>query len=103
MGMTPREGHMAICIGRRRFIATLGGLVPWSLGVRAQTLKAGYPSKPVRIIVPVAAGGPTDIVARMVAEKLAAIWSQQVLIENKPGAGNNLGVEYVARSDPDGY
>ena len=94
---------MAICIGRRRFIATLGGLVPWSLGVRAQTLKAGYPSKPVRIIVPVAAGGPTDIVARMVAEKLAAIWSQQVLIENKPGAGNNLGVEYVARSDPDGY
>ena len=50
---------------------------------RAQTPRAGYPAKPVRIIVPVAAGGPTDIVARMVAEKLAAIWSQQVLIDER--------------------
>ena len=70
---------------------------------RAQTPKAGYPTKPVRIIVPVAAGGPTDIVARMLAEKLSTIWAQQVFIENKPGAGNNIGIEYVARSDPDGY
>ncbi len=94
---------MTICIGRRAVVAALGGVVPWSLGVRAQTPKAAYPAKPVRIIVPVAAGGPTDIVARMVAEKLAAMWDQQVFIENKPGAGNNLGVEYVARSEPDGY
>ncbi len=70
---------------------------------RAQTPNSGYPSKPVRIIVPVAAGGPTDIVARTLADKLAAMWRQQVFIENKPGAGNNLGCEYVARSDPDGY
>ena len=69
----------------------------------AQTPNAGYPTKPVRIIVPVAAGGPTDIVARIVAEKLSPMWGQQVFIENKPGAGNNLGVEYVAKSDPDGY
>ena len=60
-------------------------------------------SKPVRIIVPVAAGGPTDIVARMLADKLSAMWGQQVFIENRPGAGNNLGTEYVAKSDPDGY
>jgi tripartite-type tricarboxylate transporter receptor subunit TctC len=70
---------------------------------RAQTPKAGYPTKPVRIIVPVAAGGPTDIVARMLAEKLSSIWGQQVFIENKAGAGNNIGSEYVARSNPDGY
>jgi tripartite-type tricarboxylate transporter receptor subunit TctC len=57
----------------------------------------------VRIIVPVAAGGPTDIVARMLADKLSAMWGQQVFIENRPGAGNNLGTEYVAKSDPDGY
>jgi tripartite-type tricarboxylate transporter receptor subunit TctC len=70
---------------------------------RAQTSKAAYPTKPVRIIVPVAAGGPTDIVARMLAERLSLKWGQQVFIENKPGAGNNLGTEYVARSDADGY
>lgn len=70
---------------------------------RAQTPQGGYPAKPVRIIVPVAAGGPTDIVARTLADKLSAMWHQQVFIENKPGAGNNLGCEYVARSDPDGY
>jgi tripartite-type tricarboxylate transporter receptor subunit TctC len=70
---------------------------------RAQTSNSGYPTKPVRIIVPVASGGPTDIVARTLADKLSAIWSQQVFIENKPGAGSNIGSEYVARSDPDGY
>jgi tripartite-type tricarboxylate transporter receptor subunit TctC len=59
--------------------------------------------KPVRIIVSVAAGGPTDIVARMLAEKLSAMWGQTVFIENKAGAGTNIGNEYAARSDPDGY
>jgi tripartite-type tricarboxylate transporter receptor subunit TctC len=70
---------------------------------RAETPKADYPTKPVRIIVPVAAGGPTDIVARTLADKLSAMWRQKVFVENKPGAGNNLGCEYVARTDPDGY
>jgi tripartite-type tricarboxylate transporter receptor subunit TctC len=70
---------------------------------RAQAPKSGYPNKPVRIIVPVAAGGPTDIVARILADKLAKMWDQQVFIENKVGAGNNIGNEYVARSEPDGY
>ena len=57
----------------------------------------------MRLIVPVAAGGPTDIVARMLAEKLSKMWGQQVVIENKGGAGTNIGNEYVAQSDPDGY
>jgi tripartite-type tricarboxylate transporter receptor subunit TctC len=70
---------------------------------RAQAPKTAYPNKPVRIIVPVAAGGPTDIVARTVADRLSAMWSQQVFIENRSGAGNNIGIEFVARSDPDGY
>jgi tripartite-type tricarboxylate transporter receptor subunit TctC len=69
---------------------------------RAQTV-AKFPTKPVRIIVPVAAGGPTDIVARMLAEKLAAMWGREVVIENKGGAGTNIGNEYAARSEPDGY
>ena len=70
---------------------------------RAEAPKADFPNKPVRLIVPVAAGGPTDIVARMLAEKLSKIWGQQVVIENKGGAGTNIGNEYVAQSDPDGY
>ena len=69
----------------------------------AQTPRDDFPNKPVRIIVPVAAGGPTDIVARMLADKLSKMWDQQVFIENKGGAGTNIGNEYAARSDPDGY
>jgi tripartite-type tricarboxylate transporter receptor subunit TctC len=70
---------------------------------RAQTPKADFPSKPVRVIVPVAAGGPTDLVARMLADKLSNMWGQQVFIENKGGAGTNIGNEYAAKSEPDGY
>ena len=81
------------------------GLAPSVLlrAARGQTPKADFPNKPVRLIVPVAAGGPTDIVARMLAEKLSKMWGQQVFIENKGGAGTNIGNEYVAQSDPDGY
>ncbi len=70
---------------------------------RAQTPKLNYPDKPVRLIVPVAAGGPTDIVARMLADKLSNMWGQQVFVENKGGAGTNIGNELAARSEPDGY
>ena len=69
----------------------------------ARTEPTDFPSRPVQFIVPAAAGGPTDIVARMVAEKLSKVWGQQVTIENRSGAGTNLGNEFVARSDPDGY
>jgi tripartite-type tricarboxylate transporter receptor subunit TctC len=62
-----------------------------------------YPQKPVRIIVPQAAGGITDLMARAVGQRLTAMWDQPVVVENKPGANNLIGAEYVAKSAPDGY
>jgi tripartite-type tricarboxylate transporter receptor subunit TctC len=62
-----------------------------------------YPSKPVRFVVPYAAGGSGDLLARLLGNKLSAMWGQQVVIDNKPGAGGLIGTEFAARSDPDGY
>ena len=62
-----------------------------------------YPAKPVRIIVPYAAGGVADALPRIVGEKLAAKWKQPVIVDNKPGASGNIGMEEGARSEPDGY
>lgn len=62
-----------------------------------------FPTRPVTIVVPFPAGGATDITARLVAEGLSKKWGQAVVIENKPGAGGNVGSEYVARAAPDGY
>jgi tripartite-type tricarboxylate transporter receptor subunit TctC len=64
---------------------------------------AGYPDKPVRVIVPVAAGGGTDIIARIVMSKLSERMSAAFVIDNRPGAGGMLGNEIVAHSQPDGY
>ncbi len=63
----------------------------------------GYPSHKVRLIVPFAAGGPTDVIGRLVAERLSAAWGQQIYTEDLPGAGGNLGVETAKRTAPDGY
>ncbi len=62
-----------------------------------------YPTRPVRFIVGYPAGGSTDIVARLVGQKLSERLGQQFVIENKPGAGNNIGTETVVKADPDGY
>jgi len=62
-----------------------------------------YPSKPVKIIVPYAPGGPNDIVARLLASKLAEIEKQSFIVENKPGGGSNIGADFVAKAPADGY
>ncbi len=71
---------------------------------RAQDLDAGsYPNRPIRIIVPFPAGGPTDILSRIVGQEMTASWGQPVFIENRPGADTSIGAQVVAKADPDGY
>lgn len=63
----------------------------------------GYPAKPLRLVVPLAPGGTTDILARLVGQRMAETLGQPVIVDNRPGAGGNIGNEVVARSVPDGY
>ncbi|MCK8786452.1 tripartite tricarboxylate transporter substrate binding protein [Roseomonas sp. NAR14] len=65
--------------------------------------EANYPSRPVRIIVPFSPGGTTDLLARILAERLGAVLNGNFVVENRPGAGGNIGGEVVARAEPDGY
>ena len=63
----------------------------------------GFPTRPIKFIVPITPGGSNDVVARTLAQKLTEQWGQAVTVENKPGAGMNLGADFVAKSAPDGY
>src|SRR5262245_60926206 len=94
-----REDVMAAALRALAFIAALFSLVAATGDSWAQT----YPTRPVRLVVPFGAGGPTDVIARIVAQKLSEIWGQQVYTENIPGAGGNTGVATVARAPADGY
>jgi tripartite-type tricarboxylate transporter receptor subunit TctC len=78
-------------------LASLALTLPTNAGAQA------YPSKPIRLITPFAPGGGTDFVARLIAQKLTEKLGQQVMVDNKPGAGSNLGTELALKSPPDGY
>jgi tripartite-type tricarboxylate transporter receptor subunit TctC len=83
-----------------------GGLAICALAGVAPARAAGpehYPAKPIRFVVPFAPGGGTDVLARIVAPRMSERLGKQVVIENRTGAGGNIGTEYVARSAPDGY
>ena len=86
---------------RRQLLATLAALPAASLlPAHAQ---GGFPNRAVTIVVPFGPGGPTDLTARLVADKLSTRWGQPVVVDNKPGAGGNVGSALVAKAPPDGY
>lgn len=83
----------------RRFAVYVSALCLVSLNAIAES----FPTKPIRLIVPFAAGGGNDMLARLISQKAQETWSQPIVIENKPGAGGNIGADHVAKSAPDGY
>ena len=84
---------------RRRQLILSAGLLP----VASAWAQSSWPNKPVRIIVPFAAGGTTDILARALAPELGKAFGQTFIVDNKPGAGGNIGADMIAKSAPDGY
>jgi tripartite-type tricarboxylate transporter receptor subunit TctC len=87
---------------RRRFLHLAAGAAALPAASRIARAQA-YPSRPVRIVVPFAAGGSTDIIARLIGQWLSERLGQQFVIENRPGAGSNIGTEVVVNAPPDGY
>jgi tripartite-type tricarboxylate transporter receptor subunit TctC len=88
----------------RRRLAGLAAATALSSGLRIRAASAqAWPSRHVRLIVPFVPAGATDAIARTVGHRLSEVWGQQVVVENKPGAGANIGAQMVAQSDPDGY
>ena len=74
-----------------------------ALAAAAAHAQPAFPSKPIKIVVPFPAGGTSDVLARLIGQKMTESWSQPVLVENRPGSSGNLGAEAVAKSAPDGY
>lgn len=83
---------------RRAVLAALG-----AVAVAPARAQAAWPSRPVRLIVPLAPGGTADGTARLLADKLSGLWGQQVIVENRAGAAGIIGMEAIARAEPDGY
>jgi tripartite-type tricarboxylate transporter receptor subunit TctC len=91
MNETVRAGARALVLGAALIATSVAGA------------EESYPIRPVRILVPFAAGGPTDVIARLIAQKLSERWSREVFVEDHPGAGGNTGTVIAARAAPDGY
>ena len=90
---------MKIPLKTKKYIISATLCIAPALAFAAQ----GYPQRPVRIVVPVSAGGGVDSLARIVAQHFNAVWGQPFIVDNRPGAGGSLGAEIVSRATPDGY
>jgi tripartite-type tricarboxylate transporter receptor subunit TctC len=95
---------MTLCPSRRRALALAAAVPLTGLAARpTATLAADWPDRPIRVIVPFAAGGASDILARAIAPRLSETLRQPVLVDNRPGAGGTLGADLVAKAPPDGH
>jgi len=92
---------MSSFLGSRLFCIFIFSL--WGLAATAQEKPSDFPSRPVKLIVTFTPGGAADVTARIFAEKLAVLWKQGVIVENKAGAGGSIGAEFVFRAPADGY
>lgn len=88
-------------IGRRQALGLIAGVVLGTLASGAHA--ATFPDKPIRLVVAFSAGGPTDILARVIARDMSTRLGQQIIVDNRPGAGGNIAAEFVAKSPADGY
>src|SRR5919197_2738208 len=92
-------------LDRRKLIAYAGAaaLAPFASRTGLAQGSAAWPTRIVKLVVPFTPGGGIDSIGRIIGARLSEMWGQQVVVENKPGAGGNIASEYVARSAPDGY
>jgi tripartite-type tricarboxylate transporter receptor subunit TctC len=97
------QGRQEMTNSRSALAALAATVVASAVLAAAAQAQDAYPSKPIRIIVPFTAGSATDIVARLIGEKLNTAWGQPVIVENRPGAGGSIGIAQTAKADPDGY
>jgi tripartite-type tricarboxylate transporter receptor subunit TctC len=88
---------------KRTTLVALAAISLALAGAPSASAQAPFPSKPIRIVVPFPPGGTTDILARAAAQKMTEAWKEQVVVDNRPGAGGNIGAELVAKAPPDGY
>jgi tripartite-type tricarboxylate transporter receptor subunit TctC len=96
------QGGIAM-LTRRRAVGLCAASVLAPTLPRTALGQRAWPNRLVRLVAPFPPGGGTDVVARILANRLSEVWAQQIIVENRPGAGSNIGAESVARSEPDGY
>ena len=88
---------------RRALLATTAGMAATALARPALAQGSGWPNRPVRVIVPWPPGGSTDVLVRLYAERLQPLLGQPIVVENRAGAGGNIGIDAAAKAPPDGY